>query len=403
MKQYEKPHFIIKKNLQKSEQTGILFSDQLSDEVLKEVCLKITDEQDFSVEYVDNDYEDEFVSKSYNKGRMAILLYKDEANFISFSEKEINGRNSGVQSVPTAFNIFYMNPCKKKRLHYYFLNLDGNAETPYFIMMYRLMATIGFNFLNEDSVLKQKIKPFSSLDDILNAKKINSSKNNSNNSSYITKDSANSYEIYGKTYGANKYDTSLVCYAASIMAETTQKITLYEVNEKDLKELPKSSLAVIEKLGNIKVVSTNMFLDKKSFKDSGNLRSPRYVFNLLEHIGAKKCAFCSCDIPELIQGAHVWPVASIKKAALSDDEKFESATDGNNGIWLCENHHKLFDENLILINNKGNVEIKCSIEESSKKFIEKITENKTLPIVYKSAQFLNYLKKRNASLIALIV
>lgn len=265
--------------------------------------------------------------------------------------------------------------------------------------MYRLMATIGFNFLNEDYVLKQKVKPFTSLDDILNTKKINSSKNSSNNSSYITKDSANSYEIFGKTYGANKYDTSLVCYAASILSEKSEKITLYEVNEKDLKELPKSSLAVIEKLGNIKVISSNMFLDKKSFKENGNLRSPRYVFNLLEHIGAKKCALCSCEIPELIQGAHVWSVASIKKSALSDDEKFESAIDGNNGIWLCENHHKLFDENLILLNCNYKVEVKGDIEKSSKNFIEKITENKTLPDVYKSRNFLKYLDKRNASLI----
>ena len=60
MKQYSTPHFIIKKNLQKSVQTGVLFIDQLSDDVLRDVCTKITGQSNYTVDYVDNDYQDEF-------------------------------------------------------------------------------------------------------------------------------------------------------------------------------------------------------------------------------------------------------------------------------------------------------------------------------------------------------
>ena len=247
MKQYKTPHFIIKKNLQKSVQTGVLFIDQLSDDVLIDICIKITDQSNYTVDYVDNDYQDEFFEKNYNKGRLAILFYEDIANYISFSEKEIGGRNSSVQSVPTAFNLFYLNPYKKKRLYYYFLNFNGNAATDYQIMMYRLMKTIGFIFLNVDTTIQSRISVFTSLDDIMNAKRINTGKNKSNNSSYITKSSSCNYDIYGKTYGANKYDTNMICYALSMLAKENQNITLYEVVEKGFKRITRIKYKCLEK------------------------------------------------------------------------------------------------------------------------------------------------------------
>ena len=52
----------------------------------------------------------------------------------------------------------------------------------------------------------------------------------------LLKNAPHEYEIYGKTYGANKYDTSLICYAISKLALREDRITLYEYNERDLKE-----------------------------------------------------------------------------------------------------------------------------------------------------------------------
>lgn len=48
----EKPHFIIKKNLQKSKQTGIYFSDIVTPSILKDVCYRITNQKEFTYQYV---------------------------------------------------------------------------------------------------------------------------------------------------------------------------------------------------------------------------------------------------------------------------------------------------------------------------------------------------------------
>ena len=226
-----KPHFIIKENLQKTSITGEKFSDVVTPHILKDVCFRITGLSEFTYQYVDNDYSDEFLSATYNKGRMAIMLYNNVAHYITFSEKIIRGRNSSVQSVPTAFNMYYSNPFAKKKLYYYFLDFQGNAETEYQMLIYRLMSTVGFIFLNADSALSHTIVPFNSIEDIMFNRKNNAIRNKSNNSSYITKNEHGIYEIYGKTYGANKYETSLMCYATANLIRPGQEIELFEVLE----------------------------------------------------------------------------------------------------------------------------------------------------------------------------
>lgn len=144
----DKPLFVIKRNLQKSTQTGQTFQNQLNNDILKDICQKITGRSDFTCLYVDNNYSDEFLSNTYNKGRLATLRYGDYVHFITFSEPVIEGRNSSIQSVPTAFNIFYMCSYEKKKLYYYFICRKGNPTTDYHMFIYRLMQTVGFTFLN---------------------------------------------------------------------------------------------------------------------------------------------------------------------------------------------------------------------------------------------------------------
>lgn len=391
-----KPQFIIKKNLQKSSVTGVLFSDVITQDILRDVCQKITGTSDFDCIFVDNDYEDEFLERSYNKGRMAILQFHDEVSYISFSELEIGGRNSSVQSVPTAFNMFYSNPYPHKRLYYYFLNTSGNAETDYQILIYRLMNTIGFVFLNASRTLSTQISAFTSIEDIIFNRRINAGRNKSNNSTFITKSRANEIEVYGKTYGANKYETSLICYALAFLWNQGQRITLYEMLEGDLKQLPASSLNVIRSMGIIKVVPTDMTLEKNIFEKNNSLRSPRYLYNLFNKLGNKHCVLCNCEIPELIQGAHIWPVADIKRTyRLSQAQKLACAIDGENGLWLCENHHKMFDEHLLSFDQNGKVHIRKGINSRYMRFIDETTKFKELPDIVLTDRFLEYLWERN--------
>ena len=394
---YDVPHFVIKNNLQKSKKTNIYFSAYVTVDVLKDVCKRITGLDYFTYQYVDNDYKDDFLPATYNKGRIAILKYIDEVMFISFSEKDIHSRNSSVQSVPTAFNMYYLNRYFRKKLFYYFLSVDGNPETDYHILMYRLMKTSGFNFLNLD-VLQHKIEAFTSIEDIMYNRKINSGKNKSNNSTYITKSTVKNIDVYGKTYGANKYETSMICYAISILARKEQSITLYEVLEKDLKELPNTSLHVIRDMGKIKIVPTDIQLEKKEFEKNNSFRSPRYQYNLFNKLGKKRCVMCDCEIPEIIQGAHIWSVATIKKQGyMSFDDKIKHATSGDNGLWLCENHHRLFDQNIIFISQKGEILFNSLLNNKNEEFLNKITTHKQLPEYIMTDDFLKYLNLRNSA------
>ena len=316
------PHFLIKNPMNKTKLTGKVFGDEVTVEVLSDVCYRITGLEQFTYDYVGNDYSDESISKSYNKGRTVIMLYKDFVAYISFSEQEIGGRNSSIQSVSTAFNMFYSNKYLNKKLYYYFLNTTSHAETDYQILIYRLMNTIGFEFLNAHPALIHRINAFNSIEDIIFNRRVNAGRNRSNTSTFITKGNSGEIEIYGKTYGANKYETSLICYALANLWQPGQNIKLYEVLEGDMKELPAPSLRVIEKMGVIDVIPTDMTLEKTIYDRENSLRSPRYTLNLFNKLGNKHCALCNCQIPELIQGAHIWPVSAIKRApALSLEQK----------------------------------------------------------------------------------
>lgn len=390
------PHFVIKANLQKSKNTGVYFSDVVTPDVLTDVCYRITGQTVFTHEYVDNEYQDMFLEKSYNKGRMAIMHYKDSVSYISFSELEIGGRNSSVQSVPTAFNMYFSNPYPNKRLYYYFLNVSRNAETDYQILIYRLMNTIGFEFLNASESLLRRIHAFSSVEDIIFNRRINAGRNRSNNSTFITKGNKGEIEIYGKTYGANKYETSLICYALSSLWQPGQRIKLYEVLEGDLKELPEASLNVIKQMGNIDVVPTDMTLEKRIYEGKEtNLRSPRYIYNLFNKLGNKHCALCNCEIPQLIQGAHILPVAAIRRMhSVPIEKRMEYAMDGDNGLWLCENHHKMFDEGMITFDNQGGLLLRNDIDQRHMHFIDETTRYKVLPPEFLTDKFLWYLEQR---------
>ncbi len=395
----DKPLFVIKRNLQKSTRTGLTFQDQLNDSYLKDICQKITGRSDYDCQYVENDYSDEFLTNTYNKGRLATLRYGDYVHFITFSEQTIEGRNSSIQSVPTAFNIFYMCPYGKKKLYYYFICKNGNPTTDYHMFIYRLMETVGFTFLNFP--VPSSVTSFVTIEDMMRARDENRGTNKSNNSTYISKNENGEYEAYCKTYGASKYESSLICYTMSIIVNAARKIKLYEILEGNLKELPDSSLQVLRKMGKVDIIKTDLLFEKRIFEESrGNqLRSPRYQYNLLNKLGEKHCALCGCTIPDIIQGAHIWPVASIRAVnSISIDDKVQYATDGDNGLWLCENHHKLFDKNIIAILSDGTVKYNRRLSAVHVPYLHALTENTHLPPVYLNDNFRRYVEFRNKAL-----
>lgn len=308
---------------------------------------------------------------------------------------EIRSRNSSFQSFPSALSRYILDESDNKEICFYFHpDTAGNWETDYFKFMYRLMKTANVNFLNADDYLSNPILPFSSPEDIILTKDQMRSKNSGNRSTYLTRGASNQLQIFGKTYGASKYETTLLCLAISEIA--TANVELYEIEEGGLTKLPQTSKDSIESLGKVHIITSNLQIERTNFEENDSLRSASYIYNLLEKLGAKKCAFCECDIPQIIQGAHIWPVADIKKEnELSRDEKLASALDGDNGLWLCNNHHKLFDANILKLFVDRKIKFKSSLTESQRAYlIESIIFNEISSDVV-NAKFTNYLTKRN--------
>ena len=83
-------HFTINNNFQKRDSK---YSDILTGEILKDVCKRITGQEEYSWDFID----------AVNVGRLAVLEHNGVKSYISFSEDSIAGRNSSFQSLPSAF------------------------------------------------------------------------------------------------------------------------------------------------------------------------------------------------------------------------------------------------------------------------------------------------------------
>lgn len=379
-----RPRFTIKNRFQKR---GVLYEEILTKEVLRDVCRRVTGREDFTVTFDD---------EGYNKGRLAVLEYDGSVIYISFSEVEIRSRNSFFQSFPSALLQYHQEVNPHKRICFYFIEADGNIETAYFAFMYRLMATAGTEFLNADDYLHDVIIPFNSVSDIIVHRNLNRRRNPGNASTYVTLDENGIIQIYGKTYGANKYETTLLCLA--IQRITTRSIELYEIAEGGLAILPALAREVVTSLG-IRVIKSDLVLERTEYEVNNSLRSPTFMYNLLEKLGEKKCVLCNCEIPQIVQGAHVWPVASIKNAdSMSVEDRLRCATDGDNGLWLCNNHHRLLDMNLLLIASDGRLKHISDFEPNDVEYLRDVTTNNHLSGQILNPAFIEYLQRRNASI-----
>lgn len=367
-----------------------MFDIILTNNILTDICQRTTGQSHYKV------VKD---LSTYNKGRLLYVEYDNIINYVSLSEISIEGRNSSLQSVPTAINLYYADKRKNKRMCYYFLPHNGNAFTTYHLFIYKMLMTAGVQFLNITQYYQGKITPYSNIDDLINDRQNNQIGNSSNNSSYVSK-SLETIQIYAKTFGASKYESTLLAIAVSHIAD--RPIELFNICEQDLKTLPKSSINTINALGNVALYNTTLYLDRHQAVDEperSKLRSASYIYNLYNRYGYKKCALCGCEIPEIIQGAHIWGVSQISHTnGLDEETRFAHAVNGNNGLWLCQNHHKLFDSNIILIDNNGHVRIKNSLETKDVTFIRDTTFRTALDDTIMTDEFKWYISKRNEEL-----
>lgn len=350
----------------------------VTNEILEDICQRLTNDKSFVLNKNEN---------KKNNGRLLKLIDENRkiVYYINLSQEgKIKGRNYYFQSVSTALELFFEEKIDKgydKKFCFYFLPFTGNIKTDYYVFLFRIMATAGIKFINDDFVFnKNEINTFSSMRDLINERRILKTYNPGNNSTYIS-DDGDSYGIYGKTFGANVKETMLFCLAVINIAE--KPVKLYQILDNDSKAISAKDRNLImyfseeTKFYSFEIIDDTLEFEEKC--NNENLRSPRFNYNLLnKHNGKKKCALCDCEIERIIQGAHIYPVAEIKKnQTLSGAQKFDYATHRDNGLWLCENHHKLFDSDIISFSD-GKVIYKDIVNESDKNYLDEITKNKEL-------------------------
>lgn len=137
-----------------------------------------------------------------------------------------------------------------------------------------------------------------------------------------------------------------------------------------------------------------------------DLRNQELFKNNMREKGVlTKCYLCGCEIENILEAAHLWGVAEISKATaetinqvyldkdmkiLIDNnnehcneqfyKKYMLANSGDNGVWLCSNHHGLFDSNYYCFDSSsGKVLIKLDATPESKMFFDLITTENQLP------------------------
>ena len=384
-----KPKFIISKI--KPNQNGVDIDKIFSNIVLRKICFEITKQKSFDVEF----------KAETNKGRLAILITKSKFYYITISGNDPQrGRNSFFQSVPTAYSLFLADNRPNKEF-YVCVNAEPYSHlTSYHKFVTRLIVSSKMKLIDISATsICKDIKPFVSVIDIILNRNMLGCRNAGNNATYIT-DEGNTYNIYGKTFGANGKEVVLLCLA--LISLSDKSLRLFQIADNDALCIGSNDIDTIYKYSALYGMNDLDILDdtfdlqrgrKLSSKETFNLRSPRFVYNLLKKTnGEKTCALCDCNVSPLIQAAHIYGVSDIRKNdSATKEEKISMANDGDNGLWLCMNHHKLFDENLITITT-DHIALN-DVKNEYRYFVEQSLTKNTLDKMYINEKTTYYLSK----------
>lgn len=214
-----------------------------------------------------------------------------------------------------------------------------------------------------------------------NVRSQTSDRNAGNNSSYFS-DTGDFIEFFAKCYGANGKES--VFMAMVVKQLTDKKIVIYQVEDHGQRTLSAPDCKILEANGfefgeNIISEDFNRVNLEATEKDLRN--QPAFRLNLFKKFGDKKCYLCDCDIDSLINASHIHRVIDIKNdISLTDEAKKKQIIDGDNGLWLCANHDKLFEYGLIYFDERKMV-ISNRLNLEQQQFVKEITTKLSMPRV----------------------
>lgn len=339
----------------------------LDDSTIQDICFYSFNEKKFTIQYEDR-----------KDGRYIILKKNDEIHYVclSASKKEYKGRNSFIsQYLGTAFCRFKSERNTKKKMEVFLLMATEDAFLPYQMFIYRCCKTLQINLLN----IHKPILPFSTFRDIKTERSRVSGKNTGNNSSYFS-DTGNFIEFFAKCYGANGKEA---VFMAMVVKQLTEKrVVIYQVEDHGQHSLAGTDKNVLinegfefgEDVPSEDFKKVNLDAPEKDLRDQ-----PAFRLNLFKKYGDKKCYLCNCDIDSMIIASHIHRVTDIKNdKTISDDDKRKQIIDGDNGLWLCANHDKLFEYGLIYFEDKKMV-VSSRLNTEQQVYVNEITTKSEMP------------------------
>lgn len=293
--------------------------------------------------------------RGHNSGQYIKLKIADTIKYICLSRKIASeSRNAFIlQNFPSAYQ-HYLEEKNPKKLFEYYIRDFSTSHPPFAIFSYKLLLTGEIKILNldkvrvsENAILFDYTTPFNDYKQ-MRTYRLSLSKRNSSNNSTTFEENDDEISVYGKSYGANGRETTAICLALSRLVPG-KNIKLYNVNETDknhLADIDPANRYILENIG-IELNDDRMDFESNDEKVIAKRNTRLFHYNLLQKYKEKKCYLCGCDIEKVIQGAHIYSSTDILHSSLSEEEKTKQIVDADNGIWLCANHHLLFDYLLI--------------------------------------------------------
>lgn len=314
-------------------------------------------------------------TRGYNTGQYIKLQYNEVIKYICLSgEDSTASRNSFIlQNFPTAYQHYLMDDGENKEFEYYIR--DTKSPHPaYTIFAYKVLLTAKIKILNLDRVVpSDNVNYLDHRTPFLDFKqmrkfRLDSQQRNSSNNSTLFEETEEEISVYGKSYGANGRETTVICLALKELVELPIKV--YNVNETDpthLASVDPANKYIFDYYG-IEVDSESIDFESTDVNVIAKRNSKKYHYNLLQKFHEKKCYLCGCDMENLIIGSHIHRVTDILHSNLSQAEKQKMIVDGDNGFWLCANHDKMFEYGLIYFND-DEMEIKKELSAEQKEYI----------------------------------
>ncbi len=293
--------------------------------------------------------------RGHNSGQYIKLKIADTIKYICLSRKIASeSRNAFIlQNFPSAYQHYLEEKNPKKTFEYYIRDFS-TSHPPFAIFSYKLLLTGGIKILNldkvkvsEKAILFDYTTPFNDYKQ-MRTYRLSLSKRNSSNNSTTFEENDDEISVYGKSYGANGRETTAICLALSRLVPA-KNIKLYNVNETDknhLADIDPANRYILENIG-VELNDDRMDFESNDERVIAKRNTRLFHYNLLQKYKEKKCYLCGCDIEKVIQGAHIYSSTDILHSSVSEEEKTNQIVDADNGIWLCANHHLLFDYLLI--------------------------------------------------------